>query len=203
MTKTEKNSRKNYHIGNLPDRLLAATREEIESSGADKLSLRSVAQRVGVSAPAAYHHFANRRDLLAGLAIIGFSELRLVLQKTVTNGHTTESPINAGRAYVDFARNNPELYQLMFGAEFGDRAEYPRLQEAAEQSHQILKEIFANVLQVPVDNAAVGKAAFSAWSLAHGLSSLLIQGVIRQRPGQDIDNLIDDALQGLPELGAL
>ena len=64
MSKTPQRARDTYHVGNLAPQLLQAAREMLEEVGPTKLSLRAVSERVGVSSTAAYHHYANRAELV-------------------------------------------------------------------------------------------------------------------------------------------
>ena len=57
-----------YHHGNLKPALIAAALKEISREGPDGFSLRGVARRAGVSAPAVYRHFKDKDDLLAAVA---------------------------------------------------------------------------------------------------------------------------------------
>ena len=48
-----------------PDRILAAALELVDEQGADALSMRSLAQRLGSGTATLYRHFANRSELVA------------------------------------------------------------------------------------------------------------------------------------------
>ena len=60
-----------YHHGALRETLLAAAIEVVARQGADALSLRGLAQAVGVSSAAPYRHFPDRAALLAAVAAEG------------------------------------------------------------------------------------------------------------------------------------
>src|SRR6516164_5193274 len=101
-----------YRHGNLPVALLAAAREILDESGMQAVGLRETARRVGVSATAAYRHFASKEDLLASVAAEGFRELGLAME----TGRRGVNPLSrAGLAYVEFALQNRGLFRLMFG----------------------------------------------------------------------------------------
>lgn len=61
----------------LKDRVIRVTIDAIDAQGLDAVSLEVIARRLGVSAPALYHHFKDKRELLAGVA-------RLVLMESET-----------------------------------------------------------------------------------------------------------------------
>lgn len=139
-------SRDAYHVGNLAPQLLAAARAMLEEVGPTKLSLRALSERVGVSATAAYHHYANRAELIGHLAAQGFIELAQVLVQHDQQQVGRQKLRSASLAYFSFARANPALYQLMFGAEFANGQMIPELIAAREQAFGELQRIIAQML---------------------------------------------------------
>lgn len=108
--------RSGYHHGDLRDELLRLALESIEAQGTEGLSLRSLAQRAGVSKTAPYRHFADRDALLAALAEEGFRELTEALSAARDRraASTRETLAEMGSAYLQFALERPQLYRLMF-----------------------------------------------------------------------------------------
>ncbi|MET1077242.1 MAG: TetR/AcrR family transcriptional regulator [Pseudomonas sp.] len=185
--------RDTYHVGNLAPQLLSAAREMLEAVGPAKLSLRAVSERVGVSSTAAYHHFANRSVLVGHLAAQGFRELTEALS------HETAQPDKlqqASLAYFRFARGNPALYQLMFGAECLDAEALPALLEARAEAFGRLEQTLAETLELPLDSSQVRGAALASWSYIHGLASLLIHGVMQVPEGVSDERLVEMTLLG-------
>ncbi|HXE24683.1 MAG TPA: helix-turn-helix domain-containing protein, partial [Roseiarcus sp.] len=76
-----------YRHGNLPAALQAAARQILNENGQQSVGLRETARRVGVSATAAYRHFASKDDLLASVAAEGFRELAAAMERA-TRGAT-------------------------------------------------------------------------------------------------------------------
>jgi hypothetical protein len=85
-----------------------------------------------------------------------------------------------GRAYVEFALTNPGLFRLMFGAQIRERGKFPELTEAADAA-------FARLQAAAVTEGA----AVAAWSLVHGLSHLLLDGML---PRENAPALMDAIL---------
>jgi len=200
MTTTAVRPRDTYHVGNLAPRLLSAAREMLEEVGPTKLSQRAVAERVGVSSAAAYHHYANRAELIGHLAAQGFGELAQALAQRdmrVTGIHKLRE---SSLIYFRFARSNPALYQLMFGPEFTTGEMIPELLAAREQAFGELKSTIAEVLQFDIQTPEVRRAARAAWSYIHGLTSLVIHGVLQIPPGVTEERFVDGALQGFGHL---
>ncbi len=165
--------RSSYHHGQLRPALLAEARAQLDAGGPESVSLRETARRAGVSATATYRHFADKDSLLAAVAAEGFREFGRALADSVRDGR----PFSAmGRAYVDFALAHPGLFRLMFSPLIRESERFPDLKEAAQQAFRGLQMGAAAASKSPKEN--VDAAALAAWSLVHGLSHLLLDGVI-------------------------
>jgi AcrR family transcriptional regulator len=200
MSKTPDRARDTYHVGNLAPQLMSAARAMLEEVGPVKLSLRAVAERVGVSPTAAYHHYANRAELIGHLAAQGFNELAAALADRDGHGQATETLRQSTLTYFRFARSNPALYQLMFGAEFSTGEMIPALLAARERAFFELRSTMAEVLQSPHDSPEVRRAARAAWSFTHGLASLVIHGVLQIPSNVTEERFFEGSLQGLEYL---
>ena len=202
MAKPAKRARDTYHVGNLAPQLLAAARALLEEVGPTKLSLRAVSERVGVSATAAYHHFQNRNELVGQLAAQGFSELAGALQRAYSNGSGLDKLRAGSLAYLHFARSNPALYQLMFGPEFTEQTVIPALQRERLAAFGELKRMVADTLGQELDSSEVRKASVAAWSYTHGLTSLVIHGLLPGAAEYSDERFVDRTLQGFAALAA-
>jgi len=100
-----------YHHGHLRAELIRRGLEALEVEGADRMSLRLLAEQAGVSKTAPYRHFRNRDEYLGALADEGFRLLHLSLESFAKDGPDGVSAM--GRAYMDFAVSHPALYRLM------------------------------------------------------------------------------------------
>ena len=157
--------------------LLSAANDILSEEGVTKLSLRGAARRAGVSQTAPYRHFRDKEALLAALAAGGFRELAETMQRLA--GAAAEPPLRllaTGQAYVAFALEKSALFRLMFGAEISAKASYPELRAAAEEAFAVLTR---EVSRGQMSEMHAYDRAVSAWSLVHGLATLLIDGQIR------------------------
>ncbi len=166
-----------YHHGELREALLSAAVQVLEQKGVAQLSLRALAEQLGVSRAAPYRHFTDKADLLASMAEQGFQQFQHALHQAVMN---TELPILArfqymGHAYVNFAQTHPAWYQLMFHE--ADILSHPKpsLKQAAESAFQELAQMLAMCQAASVvQQGDVEQQALFVWSTMHGLSSLLL-----------------------------
>jgi AcrR family transcriptional regulator len=166
-----------YHHGNLRASLLEAAEAVLAERGAQALTLREVARVAGVSHGAPYHHFASLNDLLAAVAQHGFESLGDAMEQAVAMPDTRERLLRVSQAYVACACGHPERFRLMFGPMLASKGEHPALQAAAQRA-------FGFVLAAASahDEKHGADLALAGWSLAHGLSHLLIDGAFEGLP---------------------
>lgn len=104
-----------YHHGNLRPALINAALRELATAGIDGLSLRNVARRAGVSAPAVYRHFQDKDDLLTAVAVECAE--RLFTSLTAAVAAAPPDPLErfraTGIAYLRFAVAHPDYYLAM------------------------------------------------------------------------------------------
>ncbi len=200
MRSGSQSSRNNYHVGNLATQLLTTARSMLEDVGSTKLSMRALCTQLGVTPTAAYHHFTNRAELLAQLASQGYLELAQVLDKESMALPMQDKIRGFCLIYLNFARRNPALYQLMFGPELTLENMPESLREARQLAFSKLETMVADILQQPHNSADVRSAALASWSYIHGLTSLLLHEVL-QRPEEVSDQrIIERTLAGFEVL---
>jgi AcrR family transcriptional regulator len=91
--------------------IVAAARELLEQEGLEGLSMRRVAERVGIRAPSLYKHLPDKRALEAALISDGLAEWADLAEQAA---HENDDALEAvGRTYRSFAQRHPHLYRLM------------------------------------------------------------------------------------------
>ena len=169
------NSGRSYHHGNLRAALIASAAAILAEQGAAELTLRGAARRAGVSQAAPYRHFRDKAALLAAVAADGFRGLAEAMRRLA--GEAAEPRgrlLGAGRGYLAFALDRSALFRLMFGPEAADKAAHPELRDAANEAFAVLAAEASPGPGGPAADAA--DRALAAWSLVHGLATLLIDG---------------------------
>ena len=163
----------NYHHGDLRSALIKAAAAEIERGGYENLSLRELAESLGVSRAAPYRHFADRRALLAAVAADGFDRLRAIHRNA--RGKTPQARLAAaGRGYLAFAAERPQMFRLMFVSDLlgGSAAPPdPALIKAASESYVVFEQLVAATLDKP-DEGAIKAAAVAIMSTSYGFALL-------------------------------
>ena len=99
--------KEHYHHGTLKKTLLAEALHELETEGLEGVSLRKVAESVGVSKSAPSRHFADKRELLVAIAADGFRSLRRLWNERPGTAATSWPGCFLFRAYMEFAQARP------------------------------------------------------------------------------------------------
>jgi AcrR family transcriptional regulator len=166
-----------YHHGDLRRALIDTALAMVTEEAAWNFTLREVARRAGVSHAAPYNHFEDKSALLAEVAALGFQSLRQTLEAAARAQPRSARQAFAGiaAAYVRFGVEHPAHYRLMFGAELAEQARYPALQAASDATFAVLTGVLERgQASGQVRRGAVRDQALAAWSLVHGLTTLLI-----------------------------
>jgi AcrR family transcriptional regulator len=185
-----------YHHGDLRQALLREARQLLREGGVEELSLRKIAERIGVSAASLYHHFKDKNDLLCALAEEGFRDLERAIEGTVASGPRDLARAFRAfvRAYVAFAMETPERYDLMFGRAIW-KAGTP-----TESLRTIAYAVFRGYVdRVDAVVRALGaergvdalRLAEASWAMLHGLCRLRIDGIYVDQGS--VDAMSDEA----------
>jgi len=178
-------SRRGYHHGNLREALIDAALNLIAEKGPAGFSFAEAARAAGVSAAAPYRHFRDKDALMADVAQRGFENLQERLESAWDGGKP--DPVKAfdamGRAYLDFARDEPASYVAMFESQLAP-SEYPELHRAGEAAFGVLRRAAeVAVATLPEDGRPPAMmVALHMWSMAHGIASLFGRGDPGRRP---------------------
>lgn len=178
-----------YHHGNLRHSLIEASLDLIDREGLEALSLRRLAEMVGVSRQAPYHHFRDKQALLAAIGERGFVQLNCNLQKVVED---ESAPLDqrlyqAVLNYLDFALAKPALYELMFGRvlwreqdDHQDTHDFRRYaKDCFRQYVRLFDLLKAQGLLPESDNSL--RLAQLLWAAMHGLAKLAGDGLFVKR----------------------
>jgi AcrR family transcriptional regulator len=160
--------RESYHHGDLRAAALAAAEALLSEHGHEDLSLRQVADAVGVVHRSLYNHFASREALLDAVAGAGFERLAAKLKAA----RTMEDYV---RIYARFALKSPKLYLLMKSRPHATMKEKPELQRAVHLSIAEAMRIFGKPAANPDDNR---RAVMKVLILLHGGLELHRQGIL-------------------------
>ncbi|MBL4800330.1 MAG: TetR/AcrR family transcriptional regulator [Emcibacter sp.] len=140
------------------------------------LSLRALARKAGVSQTAPYRHFKDKEALIAALKEEGMRKLGEGMQKLMEEEKDPLQRLQKlGMRYVQFAEKYPAHFKIMFEYELGDYDKYTELHNVSDNGFSCLQRTVNECLALPgARKVAPAVAQFSAWSMVHGLSVLLM-----------------------------
>jgi len=189
-------AKKPYHKENLRRDLLDAGRAYVKANGHLGLSIRTMAQQVGVSPGAPYHHFPDRRSFLLALAIEGFAEMMETTSQIMTSSAEPAAKLRQmGVVFVRFAEENPHLIDLMYESELTTPTLDPELVEYQLSGHRALRQIIIEAVPGVTDSEA-DLRTIAYWSAVYGFASMRKKGVLHPDgevlPSLDIAEAIVD-----------
>ena len=170
----------------------------VEQQGLEKLSLREVARRLGVSHQAPYKHFASRDHILAEVVSRTYEGFARHLESRTPAQDLHEDLHNMGLAYLEYALTHPLQYRLMFGTQLPDPDKHPRMMEKAKYAFSLLRNGVDALHRAGGTGAGPSSTTYDAmfiWSTLHGLA-----GALQSQAIQTID-LSDEHLGSvIPEV---
>ncbi|MGU3653498.1 TetR/AcrR family transcriptional regulator [Mycolicibacterium sp. A43C] len=159
----------------LRDEILdAATELLLETGHAKAVSIRAVAQRVGVTPPSIYLHFADKDALLDAVCARYYEKLDEEMQRVAAEQTSTIEVLRAqGLAYVRFARQTPELYRIATMGEGNPHSDVDVTLASSAFVHMraSVEALIAEGIYPQGDSTA---AALELWAAVHGVAALLI-----------------------------
>ncbi|MCV7352396.1 TetR/AcrR family transcriptional regulator [Mycobacterium parmense] len=164
--------------------IITTARRLAEAEGWEAVTTRRLSAEIEYSQPVIYSHFANMDQLAQAVAVDGFAELAEALRTARAGAASSADALTRlARAYVDFARHKPALYDVMF-------TRSTTLHFAAKDTPPELEAAFAELRGAVAAHAEQRDADTLAevfWSALHGLITLARNH--RLRPDHDADRV--------------
>ncbi len=162
----------------------------LEREGSQALSMRAVAAELKVAPNALYRYFPGKAELVAALAEAG----SVILLDALRQASAGQPPLLAlrslARAYLDFARSRPALYQVKMAEVHCTGSDSP--------SHDAIWSFVLDLtasLPLAHDPHDIGMAM---WASLHGLVELDRLNLLEGRdPGHTLDVMLDLTVAGL------
>jgi AcrR family transcriptional regulator len=146
--------------------IISAARRIAELEGWSNVTVRRLSDEISYSQPVLYAHFGSRDGILAAVAIEGFQELGLALEKARKRARRGNALESVAATYLEFAASSPALYEVMFllslSIPFGEAATPPELRFGFAQ----LLELF------PAQGSRSEVISELFWASLHGIAEL-------------------------------
>ena len=164
-----------YHHGDLRDALVQAALQEAERGGAEAISIKALAKKLGVSQPAPYRHFADRGALLEVVTTEAFRQFNAVLREAIGKPSSQSKLSRLAQATLAFGLRRNGIYRLMFASRTMASA------EKGSELHNTALETFGLVieaLEAPPVGLLRERQAIKIWAALHGVVMLAQQGLL-------------------------
>ncbi len=166
-------------------RIIAAAVGLLAEHGAGAVQARAVARDVGASTMAVYHYFGGMRQLFLAMSEEGFHRLDRKLAEVVPGPDPVTDALRLALAYRESARENPRLYDLMFGLSVpGGHSPEEHAPLGGDGKDSAAQHAFAHIVNGSERLLELGETgehepteiAAQLWSLVHGCVSLELAG---------------------------
>lgn len=179
-----------FHHGDLAEQLAVAAERLVEAEGHTALTMKALADRLGVSDAAIYRHYAGRDALLAEVSVRGFLRFVDAVRAAAVLG---DDPFDAirryGQTYVRYAHANPGWFRLQFSrAATEGLKQVPGLRERyapAEAARSEFLQLLRGALPPDAprgphrgDDPAADLYRL-VWGTVHGLATFVVERVFQ------------------------
>nr|WP_296775603.1 TetR/AcrR family transcriptional regulator [Rhodococcus sp. (in: high G+C Gram-positive bacteria)] len=184
----------------MSEEIVAAATSLLQSGSASAVTLRAVAREAGITAPSIYRHYADLDAVLRAVVDRAFDELEATLRAAYVGDRATDRLRAVCTAYLSFAREQPNLYRVMFGVVWnaGDSGPEPTSEELDARAKLGLRafEVLVTGIAECIEegrstSADPGTDAAALWVGLHGLSTLRQTAPSFPWPGGLEDSLVD------------
>lgn len=170
----------NFHHGNLKSEFLRISFDFISKNDVEKLTLKILSEETGTSRSSIYKHFSSKNALIEAIIIEALERFDTLIVSVFSDKDTplVDKFYIAGKKYLEFAQDNPNLYRLLFGPKYAHiREEIINIQDDEDSGFGALRLAVeeGQSLGAFKDESAFARAVI-IWSSLHGLSSLCIDG---------------------------
>ncbi len=194
--------RKDREKQEMIDLILDEAMKLIIEEGYDNITMRKIADKIEYSPTTIYLYFKDKSEILYSLLNISFDKFYTAQMSIQHITDSKERLLAHGLAYVNFAKDNPNYYDLMFILkEPTENMKDPKDWQTSTRTYDLLK---TNIKQCMEDgyleDTDIEVVAFTLWSLVHGIASLIIKrGFMIPEPFREylIYNSIQYAFKGM------
>lgn len=163
--------------------ILQAAKKLFVEKGIEQTTIRKIASEIEYSVGTVYVYYKDKNDILYDLHTQGFRQLGSEMRVLFNVADAMERLKALGRVYLQFAIENPDMYDLMFSM----KAPMDFLDSVHKEDWNEGKGTF-DVLRSTV-NQCMDKGhfnghqleplSFAIWSMVHGMASLHISQRIK------------------------
>ena len=163
---------------NAKQKILDAARTLLEREGAGAVSMRRVAEKVGVTPMAIYRHFPNHAALLRQISDAAFVEVAQVWLGRAQHPDLMHGLLNAMENYLDYAVEHPHLFDYSFSVARDDARRFPEdFRERRSPTLNVVADMLMEGMRCGLlREGDPWNLAMILWAQAHGLIALYRAG---------------------------
>jgi AcrR family transcriptional regulator len=160
------------------EKIAIAARRLLDEKGAEAVIMRRLADAVGITPMAIYRHYRDRESLLNALTNEGFEELAARMARRRFTGAAEQRLTKMSEIYLDYALENPRLFELMFLKPREGARRYPKDFKAGRSP---TANLMVEVLKEGMESGHFRKddpweLVLEIGALSHGLIMLYLGG---------------------------
>lgn len=171
----------------LPNKIISEAERVVITSGHHAVNMRALAAEVGVTATTLYHYFANREEILKKVRLNAAEKLNRGIRAIDPGLPPHQFLAELGRQYLAFARENENLYRLLFEASLdeGGAGDHSVLYFTYLAARGALEKMASQGINMPDPR----HGAMMGWMMLHGFCSLLMSGALPPAEGMTRESL--------------
>jgi AcrR family transcriptional regulator len=185
----------------LRELIIQAATELIQESGFGGLSAREIARRISYSPGTLYNVFEDLDDLVLTIEGRLLDKLTQALSDVPAGADPSDKVRRLAEVYVEFTRENPKLWNLLFEHHLPAGREVPAWYREKLEGLMSKVEDALQPLARDVDPETVRRSAKTLWAGVHGITSLStadkLQIISTDSAGALLDDLVNTHLAGL------
>ena len=161
-----------------PEKILRAAHKLMDSGGADAVSMRRVAEAVGITPMAIYRHFPNREALLKRISDDSFASVAQDWEKRSKHRDVYKGLLKSLEQYLDYAQTHPNLFDHAFSVRRDDARRFPEdFRDRQSPTFNVIADKLAEGMERGLFRRAdPWDVAMTLWGLGHGLIALYRAG---------------------------
>ena len=161
-----------------PQKILRAAHKLMDSGGAEAVSMRRVADAVGITPMAIYRHFPNREALLKRISDDSFASVAQDWEARSRHRDPYKGLLKAQEQYLDYALAHPNLFDHAFSVRRDDARRFPEdFRDRQSPTLTVIADRLAEGMEQGLFRQAdPWDVAMTLWGLAHGLIALYRAG---------------------------
>lgn len=176
------------------ERLCDVAEEKFAAHGADGVTLRELADALGVSPMTPYRYFKDKDAILAAVRARAFNRFAEAMEVAETK-RTVRRSAFTGVLYVDWAMSNPAAYRLMFDTQQPTANDYPELVAAMTRARATMTTVWKQLQSDNTFKGDIEQAGHLMWAAQHGVVMLALSGLLK--PSQDARKLVKRMIEAI------